>query len=371
MGIIIASSFFSMPVRAAPENEDGLYEAQLEKSSANELFSGLPQEVRSRLSDMGIDSPEYEKLSSLDTGAILNQLGAMAGESSSSPLYSMTACIGILLLCAVTEGFGAGGKKLDTVQNTVGSVCICSALIVPLCSTVSKTAETLCGASGFTLLYVPILTGLLVSSGSEVTGGSYYSAMMTAGNAVSLVSSKLLVPLMNVFLAISVTSSLSPKMKLGSLCEAVYKIAKWLLTLVTSIFITVMSLNTIITSSMDNVTKKALKFSVSSFVPVVGGVLSEALTNFSGSLELLRSGAGVFVIIASAMIILPVLIECILWRMSLFIMTSVSEISGVTQMTGIFKSISKAVGMLTAMLFSVLTVFIISTVVVLLAGRSN
>ena len=138
-----------------------------------------------------------------------------------------------------------------------------------------------------------------------------------------------------------------------------------------SIFITVMSLNTIVTSSMDNVSKKALKFSVSSFVPVVGGVLSEAITTFSGSLELLRSGAGVFVIIASAMIILPVLMECILWQMSLFVLSSAADIAGVSQMGGVFKSVSKAVGMLTAMLFCVLTVFIISTVVILLAGRKN
>lgn len=362
-----------MPVRAAPESKNKLYEDQLQKSSADRLFSELPDEVRDRLSDIGIDSPEYETLSSLDTGRILAQIGSVAGENAASPLCSLTACIGIMLLCAVTEGFkvSAGDKKLEIVQNAVGSVCICTALIVPLSATVSRAAETLSGAAGFMLLYVPILAGLLISSGSQATGGSYYTAMMTAGNAVTLISSKILVPLMNVFLALSVTSSVSPKMKLGSLCDSVYKTGKWILTFVTSIFITVMSLNTIVTSSMDNVSKKALKFSVSSFVPVVGGVLSEAITTFSGSLELLRSGAGVFVIIASAMILLPALIECILWQMSLFVLNSAAEISGVSQMCGVFKSVSKAVGMLTAMMFCVLTVFIISTVVILLAGRKS
>ena len=138
-----------------------------------------------------------------------------------------------------------------------------------------------------------------------------------------------------------------------------------------SIFITVLSLNTMITSSMDSVTKKALRFTVSSFVPVVGGVLGDALSAFNGSLELLRSGAGVFVIIATAFMLLPVLTECIVWQLALFTLSSAADISGISRLGEIFRTVSKAAAMLTALLLSVLTVFIISTVIVLLVYRGQ
>ena len=366
---------FSVTFSAAGEDGDaaGIYEGQYEAAELDTLLSGLPQETRERLSAAGVELSPDTAPQATDTGRLLAQAAEMFKAGSSTPLCGFTVCFGIIILCALTEGFGIGvtERRLSSVQGAAAAVCICAAVIVPLSSTIQRAAEVMNGASGFLLLYAPIMAALLAGTGSAAGAGTYYTSMLTAGNAVSLVSSRLVVPLMNVFLALSVTSAVSPKMKLGSLCESVYKTAKWALTLVMSIFITVLSLNSIITSSMDGVTKKALRFTVSSFVPVVGGVLGEALSAFNGSLELLRSGAGVFVIIATAFMILPVLIECIVWQIALFFLSSAADISGISRLGEIFRTVSKAAAMLTALLLSVLTVFIISTVIVLLVYRGQ
>ncbi len=370
-------SCFSVNVFAAGSVEnselDILYEEQLDDINSQRLFDSLPQNTKDSLSELGITSANYQQLSSLDVRDMFTEIISIVGRTAGSPLCGMGVCIGIILLCTLTEGvrLTSDGKKLSTVQGAVASMCVCTAIVVPLCRTISDAADVLAGASGFMLLYVPILAGLVISSGNEITGTSYYTSMMTVGNIVSNAASRLVMPLMNVFLALSVTSSVSPGIRINSLCTSVYNIAKWVLTFVMSVFITVMSLNTMVTSSMDNVSSRALKFTVSSFVPVVGNVLGEALTTFSGSLELLKTGAGVFVIIASAFIILPVLMECVVWQFSLFLLSSVAEISGLDRMTGLFKGISKAVGMVTALLLCVMTVFIISTVMILLAGRQG
>ncbi len=355
------------------ENIPDIYNKQLEAADSEKLFSALPEETRKSLTQAGITSADYKELSSINTGNVLSQMLTFLNTGSRTPLCGFAVCMGILLLCSLTEGFhtGLADQRMKSVQNGVGTMCVCTAVIAPLCATTVKAAEIISGASGFILLYAPILAGLLVTSGKQATAASYYSTMITTGNIVSSAASRLVVPLMNIFLALSVTSAISPKLRLGSLCESVYKIAKWILTLVMSVFVTVMSLQTMVTSSMDNVSKRALRFAVGSFVPVVGNVLGEALTTFNGSLELLRSGAGVFVIIASAFIVLPVLLECIIWQFSLFLLSSVSEILGLAQMTGLLKAVSKCAGMLTALLLCVLTVFIITTVIILLAGKGT
>ncbi len=359
----------SLNVSAKSENK--LIDIQSEKAGAGSLYLSLPEETKKALSAMGITSANAESLASLQAGNVLSGIFDMLNEAGKTPLCGVGICFGIILLCSMTEGFraGTGESKLGAVQNTVAAVCISAAVIVPLGTTIHKTSEVLTGASGFMLLYAPIMAGLLAGAGKETTASGYYASMLTAGNAVSLVSSRLVIPLMNVFLSLSVSSAISPKMKLGSLCESVYKTAKWLLTFVMSVFLAVMSVNSIVTSSMDKVSSRALKFTVSSFAPVVGSALSEAFTAFSGSLELLRSGAGVFVIIASSVIVLPVLLECIIWQLSLFALSSVADIAGLDMISGAFRSVSKAAAMLTALVLSVLTVFIISTAIILLAGR--
>ena len=346
------------------------------------LFDSLPTETKRNLSEIGITSVDYSQISGLDFGKVFEKIFAMFGEGSKSALTGMSVCLGIMLLCSLAEGFHVTLEKRG-ISEAVGTMCICTAVIVPLCSTIERAVEVLNGISGFMVLLVPVMAGLMISTGKELTGTSYYTVMMTAGNAVSAVSAKLVSPLMNVFLALTVTSSLSAnvflaltvtsslsvKMNLGSLCESVYKLAKWALTFVMGIFTAVLSLQTIMTSSMDNVSQKALRFAVSSFVPVVGGALGEALNTFNGSVELLKTGAGVLVIIASGLIIMPVAAECIVWQFSMFVLASAGDIMGLNTMTKIFRNVSKAVAMMTGLLFCVLAVLVISTGIILLAGR--
>lgn len=370
-----AALMFTMNVYAAEDDSgiEDVYKAQFEAADMGSLFFGLPQETRERLSKAGVEFEADREPQTLDTAGLLSQAAEMLVSGSKTPLCGFTVCFGIIILCSMTEGFGIGAseKKLSSVQNTAAAMCICAAVIVPLCSTIQRVSEVLSGASGFMLLYVPIMAGLLSAAGSQLGAASYYTSMIVAGNAVSLAASRFIVPLMNVFLALSVTSSVSPKLRLDSLCETVYKTAKWAITLVMSVFITVLSLNSMITSSMSSVAKRALKFTVSSFAPVVGSVLGEALSAFNGSLELLRSGAGVFIIIASAFIILPVLFECIVWQFALFVLSSAADISGISRLGNVFRTVSKAAAMLTALLLCTLTVFIISTVIVLLAYKGQ
>lgn len=375
---LILSCFFGIPVCALNSQDEntiddtaGIYDEQLKASGADKLYSSLPEETKEMLSDMGINAFDYESMDSMKAIGIFRQAVKLIGDKASGPLGTLALCLGIMLICSLVEGtdITIGDKTLEGVSSAVGALCICTAIVVPMCRMISRAVEIINGASGFILLYVPIMTGLMASSGHEISAGSYYTMLMGAGQLITQLSSKLIAPIMNVFLALSVTSSLSPKLNLSSLCTMIYKCAKWVLTLVMSVFVTVLSAQTFVSASLDNVSKRALRFTVSSFVPVVGGVLSETLTAFSGSLELLKSGAGVFVIIASACIFLPVLIECILWQFSLFLLSSVSDILGLGRMKSVYGTITTVASMLTAILICILTIFIISTVIILMVGK--
>ena len=366
---------FCMTANAAEDSEssfsfDDIYDDQLTVSGASQLFDSLPENTKESLERLGITAVNYDTITSLQFGTVINEVSAMLGANSRTPFCGMAACMGIMLLCSMLEGVNStlSRTRLSSVMNAVGTMCVCTAVAVPLCQTAAKTAEILNGVSGFMLLYIPILSGLMISAGKEISGSAYYTLMMGSAEVIAAVSSKLVSPLVNAFLALTVTSSLSPKMNLSAICEAIYKTAKWVITFTMSIFVTIISLQTVITSSMDNVSRRALRFAVSSFVPVVGGVLGEALTVFGGSLELLKSGAGVFVIIAAAFLFLPVILECIIWQFSLFLLSSASDILGLSQMTRLFRTISKATAMMLALLLCTLTVLIISTVIILLVG---
>lgn len=369
--LVLSAGVISIPVSAAEDSTENIYDEQLAVSGADRLYASLPEETQDMLSNMGITSLELNSIESFKHAKIFEQTAALTGTKASGPMGAIAVCLGIMLICSIVEGSNItiGDKSLEGVSSAVGALCVCTAAVVPMCNVIAKAVEVINGASGFMLLYVPIMTGLIASSGHQVSASSYYTMLMGAGQVITQLSSKLIAPVMNVFLALSVTSSLSPRLNLSSLCTSIYKCNKWVLTLAMSIFVTVLSAQTFVSSSLDNVSRRALRFTISSFVPVVGGVLSETITAFSGSLELLKSGAGVFIIIASGCIFLPILIECILWQMSLFLLSSVSDILGLGRMKSVFTTISTVASMLTAILLCILTVFIISTVIILLVGK--
>ena len=211
----------------------------------------------------------------------------------------------------------------------------------------------------------------MLSAGEAISGTSYCTAMMTAAQTISALSANLFLPLLNIFLGVSVMSSISPRMRLSSLCDMLYKICKWTMTFCMSVFVSVLTFQSVITTRADGAGGRALKFAVSSFVPVVGGALGESLASVRGGLKLLKSGSGVFMIFGIAFMFLPVLIRCLLWIFSLNISASIGDILGTDSVCKLLRSASKVVSTITAVLLCVMTVFILSTVLILIIGGAG
>ncbi len=367
LSIFISAVMLPGTIAAAASDTDDYAEI----SGADRLYSSLPDKTRELLSQAGIYGINADEISGVGMDDIFRIIALAAGENGNAPFGAASACMGIMLLCAAVKGAETAfsGHSLAQVSSAAGALCICTAAVVPVCSLIQRSTEIINGASGFLMLYVPIMTGLLASGGHQAAAGSYYGSLMFTGEVISQISAKLISPLMNVFLALSVTTALSSGLNLSSLCKTVYKCSKWMITLGMSIFVTVLSAQTLVASSLDRVSQRALRFAVGSFVPVVGGVLSETITTFSGSLNLLRSGAGVFVIIASGCLFLPLLMECLLWQLSLSLLSGAADIMDLGRICGIFGTISTVISMLTAVMLCILTIFIISTVIILLIAR--
>lgn len=359
---------FSFNVNA----EDNLYSEQYDSSGIGELFDQLPEETQESLKNAGISSPESSILSSASISDIFGEITNIALKEVSSPFGAIPICIGIIVLCSIVESFKISlSSSMGGVGSTVGTLCIVACIVVPLCNVITQTCEIITGACGFMTLYIPIMGGLMLSAGEAVSGTSYCTAMMTAAQTISALSANFFLPLLNIFLGVSIMSSISPRMKLSSLCDMLYKVCKWTMTFCMSVFVSVLTFQSVITTKTDGAGSRALKFAVSSFVPVVGGALGESLASVRGGLKLLKSGAGVFMIFGFAFMFLPILIRCLLWIFSLNISASIGDILGTDSICKLLRSASKVVSTITSVLLCVMTVFILSTVLILIIGGAG
>ena len=373
--LIVFICIFSPTIYAAEEknNQDTstLYNDQLNLSGADELYSSLPQQTKELLTELNMNSLSYENIGSVNISEFFKVINNLAAEKSKTPFKAIFSALGIMILCSIVEATNifTNESPLKKSISSLGAICICACCIIPLSQLVEQCTLVIEGASGFMALYVPVMAGLIVSSSHSITGASYYSTLMCVSEIISLISSKLIIPFTHVFLSLSLVSSFAPDLCISGLGKALEKCIKWVLNLSLGVFVTILSTQTFISSSMDEVGNKVAKYAVSTFVPLVGGVLSETVNTFNSSLSLLKSGTGVFIIIASATIFLPAVIECIIWKLSFYILGAAAELFGLKNCNATVKAIETVCSLLTAILLTTVMIFIISTVIILIIGK--
>ena len=353
--LLLLSALALPPVLAEEEEDtDRLYQEQLEASGAEALFDSLPDGTRELLDKLGISGLDADSLTALQPGTALSELLAMAGSQSGGVLGSCGLLLGIILLCAL----------MDSLKQTVREPAVSDVFGV-ICSLAACAAES---TSVFMISFVPVYSGILLTSGQALTAASYNTVVLFVAELISLLATKVIVPLMTVSLALGLTGSVSGGLRLEGVGSWINKAAGWLLTITTSLFVGLLSLQGIVGAAADTLAGRAINFSISSFVPVVGGALSEAFNAVKGCLSLLKSTLGGFGILTTVLIAAPPILECVLWSLGLSLCGMAAELFGLSQISTVLKTAQSVVKTLIGVLAACALFMIIATTIVTKAG---
>ena len=363
--IPFAILLFIVPANA---QEIGDIEQELE-----ELKGSLSDEVLEDMSGLGVDSYLNDYTDSLTISNILSLITEKIRENAEAPLGVCAAVTAVILICSVLEVYKDSLQRtaMKEVLGAVSVIAVVSALTAPLLSLIHTAAEVMEATANMMILYIPVLISLLVFSGRLIGSAGFYSALMAACQGVSQLSSRFISPMMCLCMALSVSSSLSDRIRLKGFSKLLMGVMRWSLVFTMTLFSAMLSLKSFIADTYDTVSTRAVRFSLSSFIPVVGAAVSEAYKSISGSVNLLRSGAGVFVIIAVAVTFLPVLIRAVLFLISVNVSKAMGEAVGAQTVTELLGSVSGVITVLIAAIVSVAAVFIVSTAMLVQAGGAS
>ena len=358
---VIAALFFVFSQNAKA------YEPDIVEDSLSQLNSSLSDEAKEKLSKLGYDG-SAESIAAFDIGGIFEMALDELSKGITGPLSAGCIVICVIVLSAVTEGYAYSLRYSETgaVMSAVSSLMIAAVLLEPLTELIRKSAELIYGASGMMLIFVPVMIGLQCFTG-HLAGG--YSFTVTAAcELVSQISSKLFVPLLSAFSALAVSSGLSGSIRIKCFCDMIYSFVKWALVFVMSIFTAVLSLQSAVGNAADTLSSRAVRLTLSSMIPVVGSAVSEAYRTINGSVNLLRSSAGVLIIAAVMISFMPLIIKAALWLISINLSKCAAEALCVSSPAALLSSVASVMSMLIAITVSVMTVFIISAAALMNAG---
>lgn len=347
--IVLLFCFICSPVQAAETTD-------IDFSSVEDA---LPEEIEDKIGDIKID--DYEAvLETVGPENIFEEIIGLFKSGFKRPASVALSVIALLLAVSVISSFKPEDKTVDFV-TTLG---IISLAVMPTVSVINAFQEAIKSASVFLTAFIPIFAGIIAAKGRAVTAANFSSLMLLASQGLSSISSFIVIPLTGMQLSLSIGGSFVSGVNTSSLSKGVNKTSMWILSGASTVFLGVLGLQTLITAPADNVSTKTAKFVVGTAVPVVGNVVSEALGTFVGSLKLLGLSAAVYGIIVILMIMLPIIVDLLLWRLALVICRCAAELLSLPKAAELIRSAENCFSLVLGVSVLMVLLFVISIAVI-------
>lgn len=323
--IIILIFLFASP-SFATEAESEIISAIGEE--LKEFKDSLPEEILNFLPN-GIFEENFSQLTSkaLDEKSIWNYILDYLFLGIKTVIKSFSGILVLILLSSIFEIFSSTFSSV-AVSNAFSTCSIlCIALTVfSLCNSLATNVNNyigiLCNVMG---AFAPIMASLQVMSGN-ISSATVTNASMVL--FISIVDGFLLafmMPLVNLCLLFSCIKALGG-IEFGGISKMVRTTFTSVTVFTMSIFMFIFSFKNILTQGADSLTVKTARFAISSFVPLVGASINDALKTVSSSLSLIKNSCGVLAIIVIALMMLPIIIYIFLNKISFGLLSSISKI---------------------------------------------
>lgn len=355
-------------VFAVPVDAQNQYQSQYENSNAESIENALDEKTGEFLKQNGIDTENPEWVGRLTESNVLSHIWEFITSGAKTPVKTGILTASIIFLTAAFTTFGQSARFETAVYASVLSISAFVAVDIWKCVEAAVNAIKAC--STFMLSFVPVFAGIVAMSGKVVTAPAMSTLLLGAAEVVSYVSSFTVLPLMGGYLSLSICSGVSPLLNGSGITESVKKLSMWILSLLSTLFVGVLGIQTAVNSAADSVTLRTAKFILGTSVPVAGSVLSEAVSTISTSIGLLRSSIGIYGVVALIFLLLPIVVELILWRCVLMLNICLGEMFALPKITGILRAIDSMLSVLLGVVLIVGGMFIISLSVIVAAGKT-
>ena len=252
--------------------------------------------------------------------------------------------VGLIIAIAILAGV-IGDFKNFSIGNLTHFVCF-GAIIVILFSTtmsmVSMCGETIGQISGQMEVVFPILLTVITAMGGSVGAQVYQPAVVVLTSIVANIFKFVLMPLFIFSLVFSIVGNLSSNVKIDKLSNFLNSIFKWVIGIVFTIFMGFLAIQGITAHSIDSITYKTAKFSISTYVPILGGYLSEGLNVILSSCLLVKNAIGASGLLLLFSTIIVPLVNLIVFMFLLKFLGAILEPIADSKISNFISGISKS-----------------------------
>ena len=353
---------FLLLLPAGAEEATGAAESVEESGfgAIREFRESLPPEVTALLPD-GFFGEDPETVASAvqnaaDVPKILAYIRDFLGVSLRQALPLLAAVSGILVLSAVLRAVGA-----TSGAGTGRAFSFCSVTVLTLLllrqslSGVSRLRawfEMLCTLAGSML---PMMGTLYALGGNVGAAAANHTVMSVFLSVAQMLCTRAVLPVAGICLLLAVCDALTGRAALkplGNLIKRTFTLGFSFLMLLLSFLL---GLQTTLAAGSDTLALRTVRFAAGSFLPVVGGSVSEAMKTVAGSISYLRTLAGSGGILVLFLFFLPTFLTVLTTRIVFLLCGALAELLEAKSEGRVLSELASVYGFFLAVIAAVFT----------------
>ena len=217
----------------------------------------------------------------------------------------MASILIIIVIHSILKSISEGLENKGIAQITyyVQYILIVTLMMTNFVQVLDIIKESIQSLVGFMNSLIPILITLMITTGSIVSANLIQPIILFVITFIGNFITGIIIPLVLISTSLGIVSKISDKVQIDKLSKFFKSSVVWVLGVVLTLFVGLVSIEGSLSSSVDGITAKTAKAAVSSFIPVVGKILGDAVDTVIGCSSILKNATG---IVGIVIIVLPI-----------------------------------------------------------------
>ena len=375
--IIVIIFIFLLPMAVFAENEpnsENILEEQKSNFGIKEFLNEAKSYAPDFIQELDISNMfDMATSGNIDNAEILKKILSLLGKEVTNTLKVLVNILVIILIHSILKSLtdnleNSGISKIVYYAQYILIVTIIMANFSEILSSVNNTTEDLVG---FAKILIPLLVTLMIYTGSVTTSSIIEPILLFLIELISNLIRTLIIPVVSIITVMIIISKISDRVQINKLGSFMKSSVIWVLGVILTVFIGVLSLEGGLTSSVDGVTAKTAKAAVSTLIPVVGKVLGDGVDAVLGSGVILKNAVGIVGVIIIIGICLMPIIKLATFSIMYTILSGIVEPLADTKIVKLLDEMSGVFKLLLAIVCSVSVLLIIGITLVIKISNSG
>lgn len=290
---------------------DKIIEAEMETLDLSSFIREGERYTKDVFKDLDINNLMKSAISGeIDNKIVYSGILNLFGKEIMSSIKLIAGILVIVIIHSILKSIieSLGNETTSNITYYVEYILIITLIMSNFSNLIKSVENSIINMVGFVNSLIPILLALIISTGNTISAGIIQPILLFSivfiGNTINVV----IIPIVVISTVMGIISNISDKIEIKKLSKFLSSTTLWALGIITTIIVSMLSLEGSLGSNIDGVAIKGLKAATSGLIPVVGKTLGDSISTVLGCTSIIKNAVGfVGIIVIIGICVLPII----------------------------------------------------------------